>query len=869
MASWQLAVLRADAGRTPRSPHDPRAYHRTSAGRLQASMPRAPPLAAAHLLDHSDHFNMSKPVQPGSPGAAIVSEEERLYGRVQARVVLGQEDIVDRVGTDDFDQELVQLRDMIAEAKPEDLPPLVEQMTRLAAIRGRLGGSRSLPVDVASPYFAHMVLSEDGKSRDVLVGKRGFIDRKHNVQIVDWRNAPISRIYYRYDEGDDYEEEIAGRRANGVVEVRRNVSIFSGKLRRIGAPQGTFIRDAHDVWHEAIGDAAPVLRGGQGKAARVPPAPVGDARRGLLGVHHGGAHRADKALPEIAALIDAEQFDLITQPESGMVVIQGGAGSGKTTVALHRIAYLNFADPTRFKPQNILFVVPSPSLVKYVAGVLPALGVRGVPVVTYERWARDQRMRLLKGSSGKYNTTTPESVSRVKKHPALLGVLERHVARQADAFAGEIAAAAAEQGGDAARTAVLQAWRALAELPLTTRLARLGTWAQSRECPMPAAARQAAESAVKRLRRRAADVVADWAEVMTDTAALTEGFAGVPEDSVRPSEIRDTVDWCARQAGGAIELHTDPDGTPIEAIDGHALDDDEPGGRFDVEDDPILLRLIQLKRGRLMGAGGVEVQYEHVAIDEAQDRSAIEVKVLIEATRAQPDEAGRLRRSITIAGDTAQRLVFDNSFHGWQTLLEATGQAAVIRPLRLSYRSTAEVMHFAREVLGPDLAPEDPLVARSGEPVELHAFGDMGEAVAFLADALRALAAREPTASVALIARFPEQADAYFGGLSRAEVPALRRVRSHDFSFTPGIDITDVTQVKGLEFDYVIMVEVNANSYPGSVESRHLLHIGATRAAHQLWLVSTGEPSLLLPETLREGGALLAPPPLAKGPLPS
>src|SRR5690606_23233461 len=138
----------------------------------------------------------------------------------------------------------------------------------------------------------------------------------------------------------------------------------------------------------------------------------------------------------------------------------------------------------------------------------------------------------------------------------------------------------------------------------------------------------------------------------------------------------------------------------------------------------------------------------------------------------------------------------------------------------------------------PELAPDEPLVARSGEPVELHAFGDVGEAVAFLADALRGLAGREPSASVAVIARHPEQAATYYAGLSHAEVPALRRVRNHDFGFTPGIDVTDVTQVKGLEFDYVILVEVNASSYPDTVESRHLLHIGATRAAHQLWLVS-------------------------------
>jgi DNA helicase II / ATP-dependent DNA helicase PcrA len=64
------------------------------------------------------------------------------------------------------------------------------------------------------------------------------------------------------------------------------------------------------------------------------------------------------------------------------------------------------------------------------------------------------------------------------------------------------------------------------------------------------------------------------------------------------------------------------------------------------------------------------------------------------------------------------------------------------------------------------------------------------------------------------------------------------------------VDVTEVSQVKGLEFDYVILVEVGAQAYPDTVESRHLLHIGMTRAAHQLWLVATGDPSPLLPGDL-------------------
>jgi DNA helicase-2/ATP-dependent DNA helicase PcrA len=246
---------------------------------------------------------------------------------------------------------------------------------------------------------------------------------------------------------------------------------------------------------------------------------------------------------------------------------------------------------------------------------------------------------------------------------------------------------------------------------------------------------------------------------------------------------------------------------------------------------------------------GKRTDYEHVAIDEAQDRSAIEIKVLLDATQAPGGDLSK--RSVTIAGDTAQRLVFDNGFSDWRSLLAHTGHDDVtVQPLRLSYRSTAEVMELARGILGPDLAPEEPLFARSGAPVELHEFGDAGEAVAFLGEALRALRAREPMASTAVIARYAAQADVYFEGLGRAEVSALRRIRDQDFSFRPGVDVTDAAQVKGLEFDYVILVDVNASSYPDSVEARHLLHIGATRAAHQLWLIATSEPSQLIPAAL-------------------
>src|SRR5690606_28060317 len=157
----------------------------------------------------------------------------------------------------------------------------------------------------------------------------------------------------------------------------------------------------------------------------------------------------------------------------------------------------------------------------------------------------------------------------------------------------------------------------------------------------------------------------------------------------------------------------------------------------------------------------------------------------------------------------------------------------------------------ARDVLGHLAEDPPPEATRHGAEIELFRFADNGEAVGFLAEALRELMLNEPRASVAVIARHPEQAEVFYQGLAKAEIPRVRRVADQDFVFKPGIDVTDVRQVKGLEFDYVILVDVSDATYPLDDESRHLLHIAATRAAHQVWLITSTSPSSLVPQALR------------------
>jgi DNA helicase-2/ATP-dependent DNA helicase PcrA len=800
-----------------------------------------------------------KPVPADSRQHTIIEEELRLLAHVSS--------VLSEIGTQvpgapDFNAALLNLRDQISEAKPEDIGALVEQMMRISALAQSYGKGRDLPVNPRSPYFAHMRLEEDERTRDVLIGKRGFIDRGRKVQIVDWRNAPVSRIYYRYQEGDDYEEPIGGQILEGVIQARRSLTIEGGQLRRIGCPQGTFMVTTDGSWSEAEPTAIFQLSGGQGAAAR-PAALVRGHKQSRLGVHSGPVLRADKHLPEIAALIDPVQFELITRPESGLVVLQGGAGSGKTTVALHRVAYLNFNMPGRFRADKILVVVLSNAMVRYVERVLPSLGVKGVVVMTAHDWLQRTRRKVLPRAPRSYNDDTPAVVLRFKKHPLLLTLLREFVARQQDQLAQELRTAleSTPEG-----ELVLDRWNELAGEPPARRCIKLRSWLKQQS--LSGLTLQQAMTSSRRMLRRLRDVVSDWAEALTDRALLSEATERLCPGAFSDRELESVCSWCSRQTDEAPDLPSrsrrrrdrrsrrrrdrrqDPQSLqdqlqdPYISLDGRDERELPVVGRLDAPDDSLLLYLFWLKHGALHPPGGKTIRFEHLVVDEAQDLSVLEVKVLLECTSKL--------HSASLAGDVAQRLVFDNAFSSWERLLEDLGiEATANTTLQLGYRSTEQIIRLARHVAGDAAAIEAWQATRSGASVELHRFGGQGEAVALVAEALRSLMAREPLASVAVIARYPEQARTFAAALRSAEVPGVRLVADQEFSFKPGIEVTDITQVKGLEFDYVILIDTTASTYPDTTESRNMLYIGATRAAHQLWIVSPGPPSPLLPEGLK------------------
>jgi len=486
------------------------------------------------------------------------------------------------------------------------------------------------------------------------------------------------------------------------------------------------------------------------------------ARAGALGTGVGARGRVAPA--QVTALLDREQWEAVGAPASEPLLVLGSAGSGKTTVALHRLARIAGEDARGYPASRMQVVVPEPGLARLATRLLAPLGLDKVAVRTLDEWARSAFQSAFGVPPPRLCADPPALVSRLKRHPALHATMRRR--------------------------------------------------------PQPAG-----DTGLRRLRRDLGDLLVDPAFV----AAVVEAARGDLPVTAVDEVVRHTRLQLAPPASEAL-AGIDPE--RLATIDGLAVDEDTPeslGGTLDAEDLPLLLFLAGLR------AGPAARRLAHLVIDEAEDVSLVELSVL-----------GRQlggARSITVAGDEAQQTF--SSYGGWDESLAALGvpDAPTVR-LATSYRCPAPIAALAHEVLGPLAPPEPPRAGRPGAPVARFDFPSEAHAQLFLCGEVRDLLEREPEASVAVVCATPDTARAFHRLLG--DLPEARLTLDGKFTFRPGCDVADVAAVKGLEFDYVVLPDAGIRAYPDEPEARRRLHVAVTRAAHQLWIATTGTPSPLL-----------------------
>lgn len=277
----------------------------------------------------------------------------------------------------------------------------------------------------------------------------------------------------------------------------------------------------------------------------------------------------------------------------------------------------------------------------------------------------------------------------------------------------------------------------------------------------------------------------------------------------------------------------------LTALDGRRLDEGTPmedANTLDVEDYPVLFEVERLRALHARHEPRRLGQYHAVVLDEAQEFAPLELAMVARALAP--------RGCLIVAGDAAQQVDETADFAGWERVMQDLGARDFERAvLEVNYRCPPEVTALARRVLGqastvPEVAPG---ILQVPQAHPCHTAAWLGEALGRL---MGTGAEADPLASVAVILRTPEQARHVAKTLGYS-VP-VHLALGGDFAFKPGVVVTCVAEVKGLEFDVVVLPDAGDGTWPATADARRSLYVALTRASHRLVLLAHGPWSPLL-----------------------
>ena len=208
---------------------------------------------------------------------------------------------------------------------------------------------RTLERQLNSPYFARLDFRENGEELESFYIGLSTVEDEENFEflVFDWR-SPVATMFYDFEIGDAF-YEAPNRKVTGTIEFNRQFNIKNGEI--------VFMHNSNEsLCDEALGQML-------------------------------GGNATDK-MKNIVATIQKEQNDIIRNDDSKVLFIQGAAGSGKTSIALHRAAYILYKHRKDLKADNILIFSPNEVFAEYISDVLPELGETNILQTTFELYSK-------------------------------------------------------------------------------------------------------------------------------------------------------------------------------------------------------------------------------------------------------------------------------------------------------------------------------------------------------------------------------------------------------------------------------------------------------------------------------------------------
>lgn len=642
----------------------------------------------------------------------------------------------------------------------------------------RESNRQNLRIGVQEPYFGRLDFQEDGKEEvmPIYIGKVGVSDMDTMKPIIiDWR-APVASMFYSFTGG----EELAFYQSpDGLVEgdvyLKRNISIRKRELERV---VDTYVKGNEDVSHA---DDFLLYRLGENK---------------------------DNKLKDIVSTIQSEQNDIIRAERNLPLLIQGVAGSGKTTIALHRLAFLIYEYREQLEAERMIVFAPNSLFLDYISSVLPELGVGNISQTTFPDWALRTLDDSVKLKQTEEKLKEAFSINRDEKK-VMLGKLKGTLE-----FKTFIEERMIQFENELVPTKDFEAWdRAI--IPVED----IKKWMQVEYKHYPLQKRR--ERLVGRMKR--------WIEIELKKFGETNEKKLLKKEATK--RLNAYMKFWPKMSALSLYSSIVKSKEILEVLPEELVKETEKSCRKKevcVEDLPALIYIHHRITGIEIGQ-----KFHHVVIDEAQDFSPFQVYVLKEIT---------LGNSFTILGDLSQAIYDYQGIEDWNAFKEVFQETGYYELTR-SYRSTKEIIEFANEIIKNAEIPVGLAtpVFRSGEDVKvIHAENQFTEIVKTVKHLQNA-----DVKTIAVIGRTEDECRDIYVKLTNAGL-TVNVIEANQSKYEGGISVVPVYLAKGLEFDAVLLIDVDEEHYKNTKHDAKLLYVGCTRSLHDLWIFHSGEASPLI-----------------------
>lgn len=684
-----------------------------------------------------------------------------------------------------------------------------------------------------TPYFGRVDFREvKGQEESIYIGKQSISSTKDGEEIVvDWR-TPVADLYYSGTGGYSYYKA-----PNGIIEG--NLSLKRKFLFKDS--------NLEEIFDEGINEI--IVKSGIEETDL-----VDEFLKINLEESRG------KKLKEVVATIQKEQNEIIRWPKNLPIIVQGSAGSGKTTVALHRLAYLIYRYSELIKGKDILVLAPNKLFLNYISDILPNLGVEEVNQTTFQELvskflkskfkvkSKDEKLREIIENEDTLRSRLIINSSKIKGTLSFKEIIDRYIAILEGASVDVDNITISGYVLFNKREIVRLYIKDLKSYPINKRKDEIKRYLNLKIkekieilCLQVDLDWDGKIKEVKREYEDSGERRKKLIEIYSERDAI--------KDNIRNNSKKVMNDYFKEWRGiNSKDIYLDlfkndelfdmaTMGKIPEEISNYMKEEvisNYDKGIIDEDDLAPILYINMLLEGI-----DERAKYSHIVVDEAQDYNPFQVYLINRLTKGN---------SLTLVGDIGQGIYYYKGIRDWKDIVDKVfqGNATYIQ-LTQSYRSTVEIIEFANASLEAqklDLKKAKP-VLRHGDIPKIIKCSNEKEAAGKIITVIEEII-NNGKSSIGIITKSLEEGKTLEKILKKNKLKNISLVKGNEKENNNDIVIIPSYLTKGLEFDATIIYNPSKENYSDTLLDQRLLYVSLTRALHYEYIIEIDNLSSLI-----------------------